>query len=1035
MAGTTSRSTKPNAKQAAEEEAVGWRITGAVDRLMTVTLLGAWVFTVVSLLTFDPADPPSHLVAPANESVSNMCGMVGAWIAYQLLSVVGPGVWVFLLGTGAMLGIVASGRVVTQPAFRFVGLLIVTVAASGFVALLAPTSGSFPEGAGGIVAIASVAELVERFGAFGTSLWLILGVAMGGVALLDHWLWTGPAIAASWAWWYISPAIGWMSRQTGDAVVRGVRAGAQVRVRANDLDDDERVERKDEFERRREKKRMKLALVPQPIAEEADESEDEAPIAVEPALKKKPAKAEPVAVVAEEEPAQELEIQTKPEAFDPDALREKIAKLPVRFASTARREAMEESDDESIITAEQEESLAEYKFPTAELLLDPEDNFSEKMESFVREQAEALESALRTYRIDGEVVGVDSGPVITLYEVRLAPGTKVSALTSVSSDIARALKAVNIRIVANMEGKDTVGVEVPNLQKERVRMKELLKLSKRRGDLDSMKLPMFLGKDASGEPLIEDLSAMPHMLIAGTTGSGKSVCINTIILSFLYTRKPSDLKLVLIDPKMVEMAQFRDIPHLMCPVVTEMGKAAAIIEWAVQKMDERYELLAEAGVRDIGSYNSLDWEELKERINPQTERDEAKIPRKLPYMVFVIDELADLMMTHKDIEGSIVRIAQKARAVGIHLILATQRPQANVVTGLIKSNMPGRIAFKVASGMDSRIVLDQKGGELLLGQGDMLFLSPKSHKLMRAQGTLVEDTEIRKVVKHLKEVSAPSFERQLVQLRSDGESEPDRDGFVTAQEDPLFDKAVEVVLETKRGSVSLLQRRLAIGYTRASRLIDLMGMAGIIGSYKGTVAREVVISPEEWQAMKRQAEIDASSEQPYEADTPPDASEGEQGELFASTNGVAAYVATEDAEVEQESEAEPEAVVEEEQATEPEADVEPEEEAEDEAYEPEAEAEAEAEDEEEYEYVDEEDEDAEAEAEADEESEEELEYEYVDEDGNPIPEDQLHEYGLDGDSESDEEDEDAEAEDEWEEDDEVEIETRPVSDRTRRESA
>jgi len=619
------------------------------------------------------------------------------------------------------------------------------------------------------------------------------------------------------------------------------------------------------------------------------------------------------------------------------------------------------------------------------------------MESFVREQAESLENALRTYRIDGEVVGVDSGPVITLYEVRLAPGTKVSALTSVSSDIARALKAVNIRIVANMEGKDTVGVEVPNLKKERVRLKELLRLSRRRGDLDAMKLPMFLGKDASGEPLIEDLASMPHMLIAGTTGSGKSVCINTIILSFLYTRKPSDLKLVLIDPKMVEMAQFRDIPHLMCPVVTEMGKAAAIIEWAVQKMDERYEILAEAGVRDIGSYNNLGWDELKERIAPQTERDEAKIPRKLPYMVFVIDELADLMMTHKDIEGSIVRIAQKARAVGIHLILATQRPQANVVTGLIKSNMPGRVAFKVASGMDSRIVLDQKGGELLLGQGDMLFLSPKSHKLMRAQGTLVEDDEIRKVVKHLKEVAAPSFERQLVQLRGDGEpgDEPDRDGFVSAQEDPLFDKAVEVVLETKRGSVSLLQRRLAIGYTRASRLIDLMGMAGIIGSYKGTVAREVVISPEEWAAMKRQAEID-SKHDGEPANT--------QGDLFESTNGVAANI--EPAEPDEDYVAEDPADEIEEPAIEAEA-------------EPEIEVEAEAADEtgpeaegdEEYEYVDEEGEEA----------EEETVYEYVDEDGNPIPEDELDEYGV----------EDAEEV----EDESIEIETRPMSDQSKRESA
>jgi S-DNA-T family DNA segregation ATPase FtsK/SpoIIIE len=386
-----------------------------------------------------------------------------------------------------------------------------------------------------------------------------------------------------------------------------------------------------------------------------------------------------------------------------------------------------------------------------------------------------------------------------------------------------------------------------------------------------MKLPMFLGKDAAGDPLIADLTRMPHMLIAGTTGSGKSVCMNTIIMSFLYTKKPNELKLVLVDPKMVEMSQFKDIPHLMCPVVTEMSKAAAILEWAVTKMDERYELLADAGCRDIASYNSLEFDELCERLAPPgtdglSDDEKARIPRKLPYMVFIIDELADLMMTHKEVEGSIIRIAQKARAVGIHLILATQRPQANVVTGLIKSNMPCRVTFKVASGMDSRIVLDSKGGELLLGQGDMLFLNPNNHKLMRAQGTLVDDLEIRKVVKFLKEVAAPSFEHQLVQLRGPAGSDDERlfqsenhssASLAAAQEDPMFDRAVEIVLETKRGSVSLLQRRLAIGYTRASRLIDLMGIAGIISDHKGSVARDVLISPEEWEAIKALANEEA----------------------------------------------------------------------------------------------------------------------------------------------------------------------------------
>ena len=320
-------------------------------------------------------------------------------------------------------------------------------------------------------------------------------------------------------------------------------------------------------------------------------------------------------------------------------------------------------------------------------------------------------------------------------------------------------------------------------------------------------------------------------------------------MSFLYTKRPDELKLVLVDPKMVEMSQFKDIPHLMCPVVTDMGKAAGILEWAVTKMDERYALLAEAGVRDIVSYNELGWEEIKERMQPSTQEEEVRIPKKLPYMVFIIDELADMMMTNKEVETFIVRIAQKARAVGMHLILATQRPQANVVTGLIKSNMPCRVAFKVASGMDSRIVLDQKGAELLLGQGDMMYLSPRTSKITRAQGTLVDDKEIRESVKFLKTVSTQNFETQLVQIKQPGlgaEGNGDRD--------ELFDDAVNVVLESQRGSVSLLQRRLTIGYSRASRLIEEIADAGIIGEYKGSQAREVNMTLEEYEALKSQAE-------------------------------------------------------------------------------------------------------------------------------------------------------------------------------------
>jgi S-DNA-T family DNA segregation ATPase FtsK/SpoIIIE len=862
-------------------------------RIGWIALAAGWLFLAASMAGFDPADPPTHAAWPANAPVRNWCGPVGASVAYHIFRLLGIGAWVLAISTGVMLGLSAFGRRVGHPGVRLVGLLMLAAAVSGLQGLVAPRTGAFPDLAGGLVGAVGVGELQARFSTLGTLLWLLLLGAVGGFIAFDRWMILAPAWAMERLW----PA-GQRARDAAIAgggllgqMARAVRERAPS-IRVNDLDDDEELAAAAPKIRpsRRERKRemAPAATAARPVrAVRAPEPEPKAVAAVDDWEDAE------IEEVEDEAPEEELEgefdavgpdgaaddeddddLPGAPQVFDDARLRDKISRLPVVFSRDNRTVATEDDLRDLQNVGE----LEGYRFPGLELLDDPEENFGERLEEMVRSQAENLEAALREYRIDGEVVGIESGPVITLYDVRLAPGTKVSRLQAVSSDIARALKAVNVRIVANQEGRDTVGIEAPNPTKEKVRLKELMG---RPEMFRSMKLPMFLGKDAAGEPLIADLTRMPHMLIAGTTGSGKSVCMNTIIMSFLYTRKPNELRLVLVDPKMVEMSQFKDVPHLMCPVVTEMSKAAAILEWATRKMDERYELLAEAGCRDIASYNELTWEELKDRFEPQSEEEEARIPRKLPYMVFVIDELADLIMTAKEVEGSIIRIAQKARAVGIHLILATQRPQANVVTGLIKSNMPCRVSFRVASGMDSRIVLDQKGGELLLGQGDMLYLSPHSHKLIRSQGTLVTDPEIRRVARFMRDVARPTFERQLMQIRAGVAPEGEDDGGMesennsseslrSALEDPLFDRAVEIVLETKRGSVSLLQRRLAIGYTRSSRLIDLMGIAGIISDHKGSVARDVLISPAEWERMKELAGSD----------------EGEQQELFRSADRV-----------------------------------------------------------------------------------------------------------------------------------------------------
>ena len=531
--------------------------------------------------------------------------------------------------------------------------------------------------------------------------------------------------------------------------------------------------------------------------------------------------------------------EQKPVMGPPEIRRDIIVKLP---SILKPRQAP---------TPQPPRELGQYTLPAWDCLAEPEHGYSEIQEKFVREKAAVLEQALREFSIDAQVVEIDTGPVITMYEISLAPGVKVSAISALTNDIQRALKAETIRIVAPIPGKDTVGIEVPNEQKEKVRMKELMQLAP--DAMNKMAIPLFLGKDASGEALIADLASMPHCLIAGTTGSGKSVCINTIIMSIMYLQRPDMVKLILVDPKVVEMAPFKDIPHLMCPVINDSGRATSVLEWACTKMDERYEFLAEAGVRNLKGYNSLTQEELIEKFQPSTPEEEARIPKKLPYIVIIVDELADLMMTSgKEVESHIVRLAQKARAVGIHLVLATQRPQATVVTGLIKANMPSKIAFRVSSKMDSRIVLDQNGAEVLLGQGDMLYLPPGASKPVRSQGTFIDDREIRDSVKNVRALAEAQYEPELVQIKSTGNVDEE------AAKDELFEDAVKVVLETKRGSVSLLQRRLTIGYSRASRLIEAMAASGILGQYKGSQAREVNITIEEWEAMRSQMQKDTS---------------------------------------------------------------------------------------------------------------------------------------------------------------------------------
>jgi DNA segregation ATPase FtsK/SpoIIIE-like protein len=473
---------------------------------------------------------------------------------------------------------------------------------------------------------------------------------------------------------------------------------------------------------------------------------------------------------------------------------------------------------------------AAFKLPALSLLDEvPEQNASYD-ERDLRDLAAVLEEKLASFGVKGEVVGVRPGPVVTIFEFLPEAGIKVSRIQSLSDDLAMALKALRVRIVAPIPGRGVVGVEIPSQRRLTVFLRELLASDEfRTGDAA---LPAALGKDVSGRPVVADLTRMPHLLIGGTTGSGKSVGVNGILMSLLYTRTPDELRLLLVDPKMLEFEMYSDIPHLLHPVVTDPKVAAQALAWACREMDERYALLAKWGTRNIVGYNQKVEKELAHWDGPYDER-----PKKLPYIVVVVDELADLMMVSgKEVEESICRIAQKARACGIHLIVATQRPSVDVVTGLIKANLPTRIAFQLRSRHDSRTVLDEIGAENLLGKGDMLYMPPGVGGIDRCHGPFVSDDEVSRVTAYLRSQGTPDYIETL--------SVPDEGGAdadLAAEQDELYEAAVQVVLQSGKASTSMIQRHLKIGYNRAARIIDIMEARGVVGPADGARPREVLV--------------------------------------------------------------------------------------------------------------------------------------------------------------------------------------------------
>jgi S-DNA-T family DNA segregation ATPase FtsK/SpoIIIE len=498
----------------------------------------------------------------------------------------------------------------------------------------------------------------------------------------------------------------------------------------------------------------------------------------------------------------------------------------------------------------QEERFEDYQLPPLALLEEPQPFPYEEHDQHLRDRAALLEKTFADFELNVHVVGINTGPVITQYEVALETGLRVHKVTCLADDLALNLKVTSVRMVAPIPGKNTVGIEIPNEHRAIVRLKEVLLGTGKK--MLKARIPLFLGKDTEGRPFMQDLAEMPHLLLAGRTGTGKSVCLNSIILSMLMTRRPDELKMILIDPKRTELIEYGRMPHLMHPVVTDAKKAEAILAWAVDKMEERYDLLSRCRVRNIAAYNELTPAEIHRRVQAVDDEERARIPARMPYVVLIVDELGDLMMQMKrEIEGHIIRLAQKSRAAGIHLIVATQKPTVDVITGLIKSNLPARICFQVSSRSDSRVVLDEMGGDKLLGKGDMLFLQPGTSTLIRCQGAFASDQEITRVVEHLD--CDPCFAQELLELKTSADGEGGTSAEALRARDAVYEQAISVVIREGRGSVSLLQRSLGIGYGRAARLIDFMAEDGIVGAYNGSNAREVLYTPEAWEQRNQNA--------------------------------------------------------------------------------------------------------------------------------------------------------------------------------------
>ncbi len=985
-----------------------------------VGLVALIIFLTVSLFTYDPADPtaplapplddyyqPSALVFPLNETPANACGTIGATTADLLFANLGFGAYYLLVGLVTLAVALVRTEHTLSPWIRTIGWALSLVGVTCLTSLtLSDLTPGPVTGSGGYLGLLGVGMLKSQFAFFGSIL-IATGVLIVGLLLwtdylalrVGHWLLAGIFGAA---------AVGYKRRQEKRATRRErisdldiesddddeyeeenhtikIRVGGKTAVedRVVDQDEDEEYEYDEDELDEDEYDEDDAEYYDEESDEDYEDFEDEPatlPVVVKTAAKKaiSSLKAKPAAI---EEPVDEEPVDEPPKKKG--LLRGphfKIRKPKPEPQPSERDKVMMKLDQAARVDDE-----TDYELPAIDMLLQSDDvSFDDQRKDAMR-NAQILERTFAEFGFKVKVTEIETGPVIAQYEISLEAGLRLSKITGLADDLAIALRVPSVRIVAPIPGKNTVGIEVPNNTRQIVRLRDVMEQSKEK--TRRMKIPIFMGQDVVGDPLVCDLAALPHLLIAGRTGTGKSVCLNAIISSILMTRRPDEVRMLMIDPKMVELSGYGRLPHLMHPVVTDMRKAEAILEWAVNKMEERYKLLAKVGVRHVTSFNQLGADEIYRRLDIHTPEERLDIPTNLPFIVIIADEMADLMMTAgKEVEQHIIRLAQKSRAVGIHLILATQKPTVDVITGLIKSNLPARIAFQVASRTDSRVVLDAMGADKLLGNGDMLFLGPGTSTLMRGQGTYLSDDEIEKVTEACS-TGEQNFVNELVNIKvSDKEGDASGPG-AERKHDDLYHQAVETVISENRGSVSLLQRCLGIGYGRAARLIDFMEEDGVVGPYNGSKSREILMTMSQWEAFLAGGSTETESEsspvdigyvKPQNA--PQAVAPGKSAPKSIPTTTSTAQAALEEILAEADEDDEDEDLIEEPvagsiaPATDDEADME---------------YEYVDEDDEEYEYVDdeaEEDEYEDEEAEDDKAEDDEEEYEYVDEDDQTVAE-------------------------------------------------